>query len=131
MSYRPKFSVTPHLIKLIEEISALRERIVSAAIQVPWLPTLQKDAKVRNTHSSTAIEGNPLSLMEVEQLADGKDLPLAAKRSRQEILNYFAGLRFIEKSFHKKRIAKEQKANAGVEHQIAERRQRIKDLKTA
>jgi len=32
---------------------------------------------------------------------------------------------------HKKRIAKEQRFITGLEHQIAERRQRIKDLKTA
>ena len=107
MSYQPQFSVTPHLIKIIEEISALREQITTATIQVPWLPALQKDAWVRNTHSSTAIEGNPLSLEEVKLLAEAKELPLATKRSRQEILNYFAGLRFIEKSLHKKTITKE------------------------
>src|SRR3989338_4553503 len=104
MSYQPKFTVTPHLIKIIEEISSLREKVLSTTVQVSWLPALQKDAKVRNTHSSTAIEGNPLSLEEVGQLAEGKKLPLATERSRQEILNYFAGLRFIERNAEKKKI---------------------------
>lgn len=37
-------------------------------MQVPWIPALQKDTRARNTHSSTAIEGNPLTLEEVRAL---------------------------------------------------------------
>jgi len=48
------------LLARVETIAALRERILGAAVQVPWIPALQKDTRARNTHSSTAIEGNPL-----------------------------------------------------------------------
>ena len=37
----------------------------AAAVQVPWIPALQKDTRARNAHSSTAIEGNPLTLEQV------------------------------------------------------------------
>jgi len=97
MAFQPTFTITPRLLNLIEEISAFREKILSATIQVPWIPTLQKDARVRNTHSSTAIEGNPLTLEQVRLLEEGHSLPTEPQRATREVLNYFAGLRFIEK----------------------------------
>ena len=105
MGYRPKFIITSHLLTMIEEIASFREQIISATIQVPWIPALQKDARARSTHSSTAIEGNPLTLEQVRLLEDGKTLPGQAERSTREVLNYFAGLRFIEKNAKKKLIA--------------------------
>lgn len=97
MSYEPKFRVSSHLLRTVEEIAALREKILTATVQVPWIPTLQREARVRNAHSSTGIEGNPLTLEEVRALEEGRALPTATDRSRREVLNYFAGLRYIEK----------------------------------
>lgn len=107
MAYTPAFTITPTLLRLIEEITALREKILAATVQVPWIPTLQKDARVRNTHSSTAIEGNPLTLEEVRLLEEGEPLPSQPERARREVLNYLAGLRFIERQAGKKRITHE------------------------
>ncbi len=107
MVYEPKFAITPRLLRLIENISVLREKILAATVQVPWIPTLQKDARIRNTHSSTAIEGNPLTLDQVRLLEAGQSLPTQPQRATREVLNYFAGLRFIEKRARKKRITHE------------------------
>ena len=65
MSYQPQFTITPALLSRVENIAALRERILAATVQVQWIPALQKDTRTRNTHSSTAIEGNPLTLEQV------------------------------------------------------------------
>jgi Fic family protein len=107
MGYQPGFTITAPLSRRLEENAALREKILGATIQVPWIPALQKDARVRNTHSSTAIEGNPLTLEEVRLLAEGQALPAATDRSRREVLNYLAGLSFVERQSRKKRIAHE------------------------
>lgn len=107
MAYQPSFTITPSLLKLTEEIAVLREKIQSAAVQVAWIPTLQRDTRVRNTHSSTAIEGNPLTLEQVRALEEGRALAAVTERSRREVLNYLAGLRFIEKRAHKRQIAHE------------------------
>ncbi len=104
MTYRPKFTITAHLLTIIEEVAAFRENILAATIQVPWISTLQKEARIRNTHSSTAIEGNPLTLEEVRMLEEGRPLVATTERSKREVLNYFAGLRFIEKHQDKKII---------------------------
>lgn len=97
--YIPRYTVTSHLLWLIEKIASLKTRIEMSPISVPWMPVLTKDAFSRIAHSSTAIEGNPLTLKEVEMLASGKSLSHIAPRYEKEILNYFAALRFI--STHK------------------------------
>jgi Fic family protein len=107
MAYEPRFTITAHLLTVLEEVAAFREKILAATIQVPWIPTLQKDARIRNTHSSTAIEGNPLTLEQVRLLEEGQSLPTEPQRARREVLNYLAGLRFIEKHSKKKRFAHE------------------------
>src|SRR5713226_9757616 len=107
MAYQPGFTITPNLLRLIEQITALRERIFSATVHVAWIPTLQRDTRVRNTHSSTAIEGNPLTLEQVRALEEGRALTAITERSRREVLNSLAGLRFIESRARKKRIAHE------------------------
>lgn len=96
MSYHPAFQITPHLLKVLEEIAALRARIEGAAVGVSWVPSLRQDAAARLAHGSTAIEGNPLTLEEVKILSEGGALPHARPRSVQEVLNYFAALRFIQ-----------------------------------
>ena len=107
MAYQPRFTITAHLLAIIEEIAAFREKILAATVQVPWIPTLQKDARVRNTHSSTAIEGNPLTLEQVRLLEEGQPLPTEPQRAKREVLNYLAGLRFIEQRAKKKTITHE------------------------
>lgn len=98
VSFHPSYSITPLLLARVEQIAALRERILAAAVQVPWIPALQKDTRIRNAHSSTAIEGNPLTLEQVRAIEEGREIPATAQRARREVANYFAGLRFVEKN---------------------------------
>lgn len=107
MSYQPPFTIRHSLVLRLEEIAALREKILAATVQVTWIPALQKDSRVRNTHSSTAIEGNPLTLEQVRALEEGQELPAVTDRSKREVLNYFAGLRFIEKNLKKSPLTHE------------------------
>lgn len=103
MPYEPRFTVTPLLLRRVEEIAALRQRILGASVQLAWLPALQKDTRTRNAHASTAIEGNPLTLAEVRALADGEE-PAAAPRWRREVVNYFAGLRYLERNASARKV---------------------------
>ena len=103
MAYQPVFTITPRLIGQIEDIATLRERIAAATIQVPWIPSLQKDARTRNAHGSTAIEGNPLTLEQVRAIEEGRPINVA-DRSKREILNYFAALRFIDRQERKRAV---------------------------
>ena len=102
MAYIPQFTITPHLLSEIERVAALRERIQSAMVDLAWIPSLQKDTRARNGHASTAIEGNPLTLDQVRALEEGRELEASETRSKREVLNYFAGLRYVEKNAAKR-----------------------------
>ncbi|HLG18912.1 MAG TPA: Fic family protein [Bdellovibrionota bacterium] len=91
---------------MVEEISGYRQRILSATVQVPWIPILQKDARVRTTHSSTAIEGNPLTLEEVREVEEDRPVLESTERARREIVNQLAGLRFVERNQSKKIVTR-------------------------
>ena len=107
MSYRPAFTIRPALLARVEAIAAVRERILGAAVEVPWVPALQKETRARNAHSSTAIEGNPLTLEQVRAVEEGRELAAVNSRAQREVVNYFAALRHIEKPAAKSRITQE------------------------
>lgn len=103
----PKFSISLHLAKLIDEISSLRERIISAPIQVAWKPALQKETAIRNAMGSTAIEGFVLSLPEVKALASERRINRDLSMTERAVVNYLAVLRYIGKYAHKKFLTNE------------------------
>jgi Fic family protein len=104
MMHIPQFTITPRLLAEVEQIAALRERIQSAVVDLAWIPALQKDTRTRNVHASTAIEGNPLTLEQVRALEEGRELSAPGARHKREVVNYFAGLRYVEKNAAKKTI---------------------------
>ena len=97
MSFAPQFTVPARLLRELEAIADLRAKVAAATIQVAWIPQLQKDSRDRGAHASTAIEGNPLTLEEVRAVESGTPLPARTERSRREVVNYFASLRWMEK----------------------------------
>ena len=107
MSYEPQFIITPRLLGQVETVSALRQRIQAATVELSWIPALQKDCRTRNVHASTAIEGNPLTLEQVRALEEGRKLAASDQGSQREVLNYFAGLRYVEKNANKKTLRHE------------------------
>jgi Fic family protein len=104
MAFIPRFTISARLLRELEIVAGLRAKIGAATIQVAWIPQLQKDSRQRGAHASTAIEGNPLTLEEVRALAAGRLLPAAPERAKHEVLNYFAGLRWMEKRARQKRL---------------------------
>lgn len=107
MSYEPQFTITHRLLARVEAVAVLRQRIQGAAVELKWIPALQKDSRARNVHASTAIEGNPLTLEQVRALEEGRTLAATDARSQREVLNYFAGLRYVEKHAAKKTLRHE------------------------
>jgi Fic family protein len=107
MPYEPRFTIRPRLLALVEQVAVLRERIQGAAVELSWVPALQKDTRARNGHASTAIEGNPLTLEQVRLLEEGRELSAVAARPQREVLNSFAGLRYVEKHAQKRALRHE------------------------
>lgn len=106
MAYRPVFAITPHFLRLLEEVNALHAKIKGAVVRVRYLPALQKDVLAREAHGSTAIEGNPLTLVQVKTVLKGGSVPGAPARAEQEIKNYADVMRYIQARPAARRIAR-------------------------
>ncbi len=92
--YKPRFDISPRLLSLVTLAAEIRAWVNSAVVDVSWLPILQRETAARLAHSSTAIEGNPLTLPEVEAIARGEEIGAKAK-DRQEILNALAAMNWV------------------------------------
>lgn len=103
MPFNPKYTITEKILNNLTAIAAAREVIEQAHLVPKWEAKLRRHALLRNTHSSTAIEGNKLTLEQVEALAAGKDIA-AAKKDKQEVLNYLEALGRIPKLAEKGKI---------------------------
>ena len=94
MPFNQKYTITEKILNNLTAIMVAREIIEQAHLVPKWEAKLRRQALLRNTHSSTAIEGNKLSLEQVEALAEGKDVA-ATNKDKQEVLNYIEALEKI------------------------------------
>lgn len=94
MSFNPKYTITEKILNNLTVITSAREIIEQSHLVPKWEAKLRRQALMRNTHSSTAIEGNKLTLEQVEALAAGKDVA-ATNKDKQEVLNYIEALEKI------------------------------------
>ncbi len=101
--FNPNFNYTHKIVKNLVEIASAREAVLNSYLVPKWEISLRRDALIRAAHASTAIEGNPLTLEEVSQLAQGRKVT-AARKAKQEVLNYLRVLENIEKYQEKGKI---------------------------
>jgi Fic family protein len=94
-AYVPVFSYTHAMVRQLAAIAAAREVILHAHLIPKWEVSVRREELIRAAHASTAIEGNPLSLEEVSQLAEGREI-MAARRAKAEVLNYLRVLEHID-----------------------------------
>jgi Fic family protein len=94
MPFKPKYTITDKILNNLTLIVSADEFIEQSHLVPKWEARLKRQALMRNTHSSTAIEGNKLTLEQVEALAAGKDVA-ATNKDKQEVLNYIEALEKI------------------------------------
>ena len=85
--FKPKFRYTNRIVRLLTRISAAREVILNSPLIPRWEVALRREAIIHSAHSSTSIEGNRLSLEQVSDLAQGREV-MATRKDKQEVLNY-------------------------------------------
>ncbi len=106
--FKPRFRYTNKIVRLLTRISASREVILNSPLIPKWEVALRQEAIIHSAHSSMSIEGNRLSLEQVNNLAQGKEI-MAVRKDKQEVLNYLNVLENIGKllrsdSMHEKDI---------------------------
>jgi len=103
MMFKPNFRYTNKIVNNLLEISTAREVILNSPFIPKWEVTLRREAIIRNAHSSTAIEGNNLSLVQVSDIAQGREV-MASRKDKQEVLNYLKVLENLGKITDGKKI---------------------------
>ena len=103
MMFKPNFKYTDKIVGDLTQIAAARELVLNSPFIPKWEVSLRREAIIRSAHSSTAIEGNRLSLEQVSDLAQGREI-MAMRKDRQEVLNYLKVLQSIDKLTDGKKI---------------------------
>ena len=92
--FKPNFSFTDKIVRNLTLIAESRAIVLNAPLIPKWEISLRREAILKSAHSSTAIEGNPLSLEEVSNLVAGRDI-IVRRKDKQEVLNYLKALEMI------------------------------------
>jgi len=94
--FNPCFTYNHELVNKLLKINSIRDFIVNAPVVLEMEVSLKREALLKSAHHSTAIEGNPLSLNQVDKLAKGIKIQ-GQKRAMQEVLNYLNVLNNMDK----------------------------------
>jgi len=94
--FKPVFTITPQITQLLIRVELLKQEIQKLPITPIVLSSLRQSARLQTMHYSTYIEGNRLTLDQVENLIKvGSTFP-GRKRDEEEILGYYAALEKIK-----------------------------------
>lgn len=93
---KPHYKLTTKIVKNLTDIAEAKVIIEKAKLLPKHELRLKRQAMIRMSHSSTAIEGNILNIRQVEALYANKKIDAPA-RDIYEVKNYLKALRYIEK----------------------------------
>lgn len=99
---KPKYKLTNKIINGLGAVSEAKAIIEKAKILPSQELNLRRQALIRMTHSSTAIEGNILNVAQVEAVLKGKKIDAPA-RDIYEVKNYLKTIKYIEKAVREKK----------------------------
>jgi Fic family protein len=94
--FKPQYTLTDSIVQDLASIAESKAIIKQAKILPATEIKLRRQALIRMTQSSTAIEGNNLNLNQVEALVAGKKIE-ASDRDIFEVKNYLSAVKYIEK----------------------------------
>lgn len=93
--YRPPYTLTPVILRLVEEIGEWLGR-TSAMTHETLAPRLRRENRIRTVQASLAIEHNTLTVEQVTAVLEGKRV-LGLPREIQEVRNAFAAYEHLDR----------------------------------
>ena len=93
--FQPDYKITNKIVEMLTDIAEAKSVIERARLLPKQELRLRRQALIRMSHSSTAIEGNHLNAKEVEAVMANKKID-APDRDVYEVKNYLKALRYIE-----------------------------------
>src|SRR3990170_4257428 len=92
--FKPNYTITHYILDNLVKTAEAKGLVDNAYLVPKWEVALRREALIKNAHASTAIEGNPLSLEQVSDLAMGRDI-MATRKAKAEVLNYLNLLDYL------------------------------------
>ncbi len=104
--FNPQYKIINKIVNLLTAITEAKTVIERAKLLPKHELRLRRQALIRMTHSSTAIEGNMLNTLQVEALLADKKIDAPA-RDIFEVKNYLNALKYIQQAVEKKQVIAE------------------------
>lgn len=96
MPFQPQFRISSATAKALMAIEASRVAVDRLPVTPQMIASLRESARLMTTHYSTQIEGNRLTLPQVEEvIAGGGGFP-GRERDEREVQNYYKAADEIE-----------------------------------
>ena len=96
-----KVILTNEILKYITDIDKNRYNVSSVKLSKNIADKLRKNSQKKSSFASNRIEGNPLSVQQVDEVID-RDERQHFLKPEQEVRNYFLALKYLEEKAKKK-----------------------------
>jgi Fic family protein len=93
--FKKHWIITSDLYYMLGECSSLIKSITNTAIRPDYLETLHKVSLIKGAQATTAIEGNTLSIEDIEKIQNGKNLSPSKEYLQIEVENIISALNLI------------------------------------
>jgi len=99
MTWQPKYTITREILSNLTRIERVKEAFENKPLSPVLLNSLHNTAKVTSVHYSTQIEGNRLSMEQVERTLHtmAKKAATYHQRDEKEVKAYYDALNYMEK----------------------------------
>lgn len=99
MAWTPKYTITKEILSCLTRIESIKNSFEDKPLSPVLLSSLHQSAKITSTHYSTQIEGNHLSLKQVENAlyTVNKSAQNYQGHDEKEVKAYYDALEFMEK----------------------------------
>jgi Fic family protein len=96
IKFNPQYVITPTIAHCLMRIEAVKENILHLPLNVTVLASLRETARLYTTHYSTMIEGNHLTIEQIQAVVKHKGHFPGRERDENEVKGYYAALHYVE-----------------------------------
>lgn len=96
IKFTPRFQITPKIAGFLMRIEAAKEKVLHCPLTPTVLVSIRESAKLFTTHYSTMIEGNRLTVEQIDEVLKKNQHFPGRERDEKEVKGYYAALDQIE-----------------------------------
>ena len=95
--FNPRYRITKPIAIALKDIESDLASVASLPLTAPMLDSLRRSARLLSTHFSTQIEGNRLTLAQINVVIEGEGTFPGRERDEAEVRHYYTALEYVER----------------------------------